>query len=57
MVADNRYIADDAIERVDVYYEQLPAIANFTRAETSDVLVHDAYHHNVAGGLAGAPPD
>ncbi|HUL99945.1 MAG TPA: xanthine dehydrogenase family protein molybdopterin-binding subunit, partial [Mycobacterium sp.] len=57
VVADNRYIAEDAIELVDVDYEPLPAIADFTRAETSDVLVHDAYHHNVAGGLAGAPPD
>jgi carbon-monoxide dehydrogenase large subunit len=57
VVADNRYIAEDAIELVDVDYEPLPAIADFTKAETSDVHVHDAYRHNVAGGLAGAPPD
>src|SRR5512135_3113774 len=57
VVADNRYIAEDAIELIDVDYEPLRAIADFTRAETSDVLVHDADHHNVAGGLAGAPPD
>ncbi len=57
VVADNRYIAEDAVELVDVDYEPLPAIADFTRAETSDVVVHDAYPHNVAGGLSGAPPD
>ena len=57
VVADDRYIAEDAIELVDVDYEPLPAIADFTKAETSDVVVHEAYPHNVAGGLAGAPPD
>ena len=57
VVADNRYIAEDAIELVEVDYEPLTAIADFTKAETSDVMVHDAYPHNVAGGLAGAPPD
>jgi len=57
VVAENRYVAEDAIELVDVDYDPLPAIADFTMADTSEVIVHDAYHHNVAGGLAGAPPD
>jgi len=57
IVAENRYIAEDALELVDVDYDPLPAIADFTRAQASDVLVHDSYANNVAGGLSGAPPD
>src|ERR1700752_2634573 len=61
VVADSRYIAEDAVELVDVDYEPLPAVADFTQAvrlaAESDVVVHDAYPDNVAGGLAGAPPD
>jgi carbon-monoxide dehydrogenase large subunit len=57
VVAESRYIAEDATELVEVDFEPLPAIADFTKAQTSDVLVHEAYPNNVAGGMAGAPPD
>ncbi|MBV8966729.1 MAG: xanthine dehydrogenase family protein, partial [Mycobacteriaceae bacterium] len=57
VVAESRYLAEDAVELVDVDYEPLPAIADFTRAVGSDVSVHEAYSDNVAGGLGGAPPD
>ncbi|WP_445168424.1 xanthine dehydrogenase family protein molybdopterin-binding subunit [Mycolicibacterium sp. Dal123E01] len=57
VIAENRYIAEDALELVDVDYDPLPAIADFTKAINSDAVVHDAYPDNVAGGLAGAPPD
>ena len=57
IVAESRYIAEDALELVDVDYEPLPAITDFTQAESSDVLVHDTYANNVAGGMGGAPPD
>jgi carbon-monoxide dehydrogenase large subunit len=57
VVAENRYVAEDAIELVDVDYDPLPAIADVTKAMGSDVVVHAAYPDNVAGGLAGAPPD
>ncbi len=61
VVAESRYIAEDAIEVVEVDYEPLPAIADFTQAvrlaAESDVVVHEAYPDNVAGGLGGAPPD
>src|SRR5690242_9961217 len=57
VVADSRYIAEDAAELVDVDYEPLPAVADFTKAAGSDVVVHEAYPDNVAGGLGGAPPD
>ncbi|BBZ33432.1 xanthine dehydrogenase family protein molybdopterin-binding subunit [Mycolicibacterium confluentis] len=57
LIAENRYLAEDAIELVDVDYEPLPAIADFTKAQTSDVLVHAEYANNQAGGMGGAPPD
>ncbi|MBV8928522.1 MAG: xanthine dehydrogenase family protein molybdopterin-binding subunit [Mycobacteriaceae bacterium] len=57
VIAESRYIAEDAVELVDVDYEPLPAIADFTRAENSDALVHDNYPNNIAGQMAGAPPD
>ena len=61
VVAESRYIAEDAVELVDVDYEPLPAVADFTQAvrlaAESGVIVHDAYPDNVAGGMGGAPPD
>src|SRR6476619_1343047 len=57
VVAESRYIAEDAVELVEVDYEPLPAVADFTKAVGSDVVVHEAYPDNVAGGMGGAPPD
>jgi carbon-monoxide dehydrogenase large subunit len=57
VVADNAYLAEDAAELVDVGYEPLPAIADYTAAENSEARVHDAYPDNVAGQLAGAPSE
>ncbi|MEZ0356999.1 xanthine dehydrogenase family protein molybdopterin-binding subunit [Mycobacterium sp. SA01] len=57
VIAENRYLAEDALELIDVDYDPLPAIADFTRAVGHEAVVHEAYPDNVAGGLAGAPPD
>jgi len=57
VIAQNRYLAEDALELVDVDYDPLPAIADFTKAVGHEAVVHEAYPDNVAGGLAGAPPD
>jgi carbon-monoxide dehydrogenase large subunit len=57
VVAESRYLAEDAVDLVDVEYSPLPAIADFRTALDSDVTVHDAYPDNNAGGMAGAPPD
>ena len=57
VVAESRYLAEDAVELVDVDYEALPAVADFTQAVNSDVVVHEAYPDNVAGGMGGAPLD
>jgi carbon-monoxide dehydrogenase large subunit len=61
VVAESRYIAEDAVELVEVDYEPLPAIADFTKAIGGSAagvpVVHEAYPDNVAGGMGGAPPD
>jgi aerobic carbon-monoxide dehydrogenase large subunit len=57
VVADSRYLAEDAVDAVEVDYEPLPAVADFTQAVGSDVVVHEAFPDNVAGGMGGAPPD
>jgi carbon-monoxide dehydrogenase large subunit len=61
VIADSRYLAEDALELVDVDYEPLPAVADFTKAVGGSAagvpVVHDAYPDNVAGGMGGAPPD
>ncbi|MGV0603171.1 xanthine dehydrogenase family protein molybdopterin-binding subunit [Mycolicibacterium sp. XJ1904] len=57
VVADSRYLAEDAVDLVDVDYGPLPAVADFTKAVGSSVVVHEAYPDNVAGGMGGAPPD
>lgn len=61
VVADSRYLAEDAVDAVDVDYEPLPAVADFTKAiggaEAGVPVVHEDYPDNVAGGMGGAPPD
>lgn len=57
VVAENRYLAEDALELVDVDYEPLPAVVDFRQAQSAEVLVHDGYPNNVAGGMGGVRPD
>ncbi|MGE2735638.1 xanthine dehydrogenase family protein molybdopterin-binding subunit [Mycolicibacterium vaccae] len=60
VIAENRYVAEDAIELIDVDYDPLPPVVDFTRAvdlAESGAVVHDAYPDNRAGGMGGAPPD
>ena len=57
VVADSRYIAEDAVDLVDVEYSPLPAVANFLKAVGSDVVVHEAYPNNLAFELSLAPAD
>jgi aerobic carbon-monoxide dehydrogenase large subunit len=47
VMADNRYIAEDALELVDVEYEPLPAVADaFTATEDGQPLVHENVPNN-----------
>ncbi|MGP4055022.1 xanthine dehydrogenase family protein molybdopterin-binding subunit [Mycobacterium sp. 4D054] len=61
VVADSRYLAEDAVDLVEVDYEPLPAVADFRTAvggaEAGVPVVHEAYPDNVAGGMGGMPPD
>ena len=47
VVADDRYIAEDACELVVVDYEPLPPIVDYIAAVDSDVLVHEDFGSNV----------
>ena len=48
VVADSRYLAEDAAELVDVDYEPLPAVVDYTRRrEDADALVHQAHGSNL----------
>jgi carbon-monoxide dehydrogenase large subunit len=55
VVAESRYLAEDAAELVDVDYEPLPAVVDYAQAEHTDVLVHELHGSNLIGGIAGAP--
>ncbi|HEY8526662.1 MAG TPA: xanthine dehydrogenase family protein molybdopterin-binding subunit [Acidimicrobiales bacterium] len=55
VVAESRYIAEDAAELVDVDYDPLPAVVDYATAEESDVLVHESHGSNVIGELGGLP--
>jgi carbon-monoxide dehydrogenase large subunit len=49
VVAESRYLAEDALEAIDVDWEPLPAIVDFTRAaDAGSPLVHDDVPGNVA---------
>jgi carbon-monoxide dehydrogenase large subunit len=56
VVADSRAAAQDAAELVDVDYEPLPPVVDYTTAEQqTDALVHASHGSNVVGELAGRP--
>jgi aerobic carbon-monoxide dehydrogenase large subunit len=55
VVAENRYIAEDAADLVDVHYEPLPTVVDYASAEASDILVHQSHGSNVIGQMAGLP--
>src|SRR6516225_9915135 len=57
VVADSRYLAEDAAELVEVDYEPLPAVADYAQARAADALVHENYPGNLAGEMGGAPAE
>jgi CO/xanthine dehydrogenase Mo-binding subunit len=48
VVADDRYVAEDAAERIVVGYEPLPAVVGIGAARSADHLVHPDVPGNVA---------
>ena len=57
VIAENRYVAEDAAELVDVEYDLLDAIVDYTTAEHSSELVHEAHGSNVCLELPGPPAE
>ena len=55
VVADTRYLAEDAGELVEIDYEQLPAVIDYLTADTNETLVHEAHGSNVIGAMGGLP--
>ena len=57
VVAESRYIAEDAAELVEVDYEPLPAVVDYAQAEQATELVHEQHGSNLIGEIAGLPAD
>jgi carbon-monoxide dehydrogenase large subunit len=55
VVAESRYVAEDAAELVEVDYESLPPVVDYTQAERAQALVHESHGSNVVAKLAGLP--
>jgi carbon-monoxide dehydrogenase large subunit len=52
IVAENRYVAEDAMELVDVEYDALPALVTYEDVDDQDWFVHDHLGTNTAGEFA-----
>jgi carbon-monoxide dehydrogenase large subunit len=55
VVADTRYLAEDAADLVEVDFDPLPAVVDYRGASETTDLVHDAHGSNVVAELAGPP--
>jgi carbon-monoxide dehydrogenase large subunit len=55
VVAESRYLAEDAADLVEVDYDPLPAVVDYTRAEQAEALVHESHGSNVIGRISGRP--
>jgi aerobic carbon-monoxide dehydrogenase large subunit len=55
VVADSRYLAEDAADLVTVDYEPLPAVVNYMDAASMQERVHEGCPGNVVGEIAGPP--
>jgi aerobic carbon-monoxide dehydrogenase large subunit len=52
VVADDRYLAEDAVDRIEVDWEPLPAIVDFRAAiQSNQPLIHDDVPDNIAAHL------
>ena len=51
VVATDRYVAEDACQRIRVTYEQLPVVVGIEAARDGDLLVHDDVPGNVAAHM------
>ena len=56
VVAESRALAEDAAELVEVDYEPLPAVVDYTTAEHADALVHEATAPTSSARSTACPP-
>ena len=56
VVADNRYLAEDALELIDIAYEPLPPVVDFETAAESQYLVHPELDSNLGATLSDIDP-
>jgi carbon-monoxide dehydrogenase large subunit len=57
VVATDRYIAEDAAERIAVDYDPLPPVVDYATAQACDELVFPEFPGNVLGEMSGRPLD
>jgi carbon-monoxide dehydrogenase large subunit len=57
VIADSRYLAEDAAELVEVDYEELAPVVNYAHAADGGELVHAAFASNIAGEMQGGKAD
>jgi carbon-monoxide dehydrogenase large subunit len=55
VVAESRYLAEDAADLVEVDYDPLPAVIDYTTAEQASALVHESHGSNLIGEMSGLP--
>jgi carbon-monoxide dehydrogenase large subunit len=55
VVAESRYIAEDAADLVDIDFDPLPPVVDYRTASNATDLVHEAHGSNVIAELAGPP--
>ena len=53
VVADDRYLAEDAVDLVEVDYEPLTPVVDYVVGQDAEELVHEGYERNIAGRLRG----
>ena len=56
VVAESRYLAEDAADLVEVDYEPLPAVVDYATAARCQDLVHERHGSNVVGEMGGLAP-
>ena len=57
VVAETRYLAEDAADLVEVDYEPLTPIVDYAAGQEAAELVHEGYERNIAGRLRGGNRD
>ncbi len=55
VIAESRYVAEDAADLVEVGYEPLAPVVDYRAADGATALVHEHHGSNLVGRMGGAP--